>query len=453
MFGRLYSLWIELKASLWFVPGIMITISVLAAVGLIEYDAVTGSKWKKEYPFLFGVGADGSRGMLTAIASSMLTVATLAFTLTISAITQASAQFTPRIFRNFLRDRTNQFVLGYFVSVFAYCLVILRTIRGGEEGVFVPAISIFIGLLLAFGGIVVLIYFIHHIASSLQITNIIGEIVDETKDSIASMFPEKMGEPAAENDEPETPGGKELAENEIDWVAIPSFSSGHIQFVDAEGMINFAEEQDILIRMEAAIGEFVGTGATLASVTGPNIGKENGKEVSELADEINDLFSYSRHRAIDQDIGFGLRQLVDIALKALSPGVNDTTTATNCIDNIGELIAEIGGRRIPDPVRMRDGKIRVIAKAPDFEAYVKTGFEQIRISGRANIAVFLHLAAAFDLLATRTNAVDRLEVIERQLALLGEYASMTLSTNDEKLQIINRIDRARGRIKEKKDVA
>ena len=201
--SRLDQLWTEVRASLWFVPGIMIIVSIALALALIEVDSVTKTDWLTSYPRLFGLGADGARGMLTAIASSMLTVAALAFSLTLNAVMQASGQFTPRILRNFMSDRANQFVLGYFVSVFAFCLLVLRTIRGADEIKFVPSFAVMTALLLALGGILVLIFFIHHIAASLQITTILDKITGETKKAVEHIFPEEVGE-AADPDEQAT---------------------------------------------------------------------------------------------------------------------------------------------------------------------------------------------------------------------------------------------------------
>ncbi len=198
--NKLKLFWANLRASLWFVPGLMMVGSIALALVLIEIDSGIKGEWLARYPRLFGLGADGSRGMLSAIAGSMLTVATLAFSLTLNAITQASGQFTPRIFRNFMRDRANQFVLGYFVSVFSFCLIVLRTIRGGDELKFVPSLAVMTGLILALGGVLVLIFFIHHIADSLQITTILDNITDETKMSVEKLFPQQLGR-AATGDE------------------------------------------------------------------------------------------------------------------------------------------------------------------------------------------------------------------------------------------------------------
>ena len=189
--NRLNQVLVNLRSSLWFVPGIMILGSIALALVLVEIDSRTGEKWLSNFPLAFGLGADGARGMLTAIASSMLTVAALTFSLTLNAVSQASGQFTPRIIRNFMRDRANQFVLGFFVSVFAFCLIVLRTIRGADEVKFVPSLAVMAGLMLAIGGILVLIFFIHHIAASLEITNILDNITEETIDAIEEFFPEE----------------------------------------------------------------------------------------------------------------------------------------------------------------------------------------------------------------------------------------------------------------------
>ncbi len=440
MTNRLTSFWIGLRTSLWFVPGLMIASSIGLSLLLVEVEGrgdMIGSDWTSRYPLLFGVGVDGSRGMLTAIASSMLTVAALVFTLTLNAINQASGQFTPRIFRNFLRDRANQFVLGYFVSVYAYCLVVLRTIRSGDEVNFVPSFAVVTGLVLALGGTVVLIFFIHHIAASLQISNIIGEIVDETKKSIRRLFPDEVGTPIGDDAE-------DIAEtaddaDKDDWIKVASQRSGYIQLVEVDDLAEFATNNACIVRMEAGVGEFVGTGSRLVSVL-PSAGHELGDD--KLAD-LNDLFVIERDRTIEQDVDFGLRQLVDIALKALSPGINDTTTAVNCIENLGELIGKLASRDFPATKRVADGKDLIILKAPTFADFVSTAFDQIRISGKGNFAVFIKLALAIELAAGRTDSRSRLSTLRSQLMLTAEYAEMTLETDDEKRRVLDPIERVR----------
>ncbi len=431
MMNRLVNFWANLRASLWLVPSTMIAASLALALILIEIDTRTGSERLTDYPLLFGLGADGSRGMLTAIASSMLTVAALAFTLTLNAVTQASGQFSPRIFRNFLRDRANQFVLGYFVSVFAFCLVVLRTIRGGDELKFVPSFSVIAGLLLALGGVFVLIFFIHHISSSLQITSILGDISRETEQAIERMFPERMGQPAPVEHLDILQSNRQQNE-----VKIPVLSGGYIQNVDTEGLLGFAERHGVVVRMEHGIGQFAGRGGNLLSLIGDR-GDESFPAIfnDRIIRELNDLFSIERHRTIEQDVGFGIRQIVDIALKALSPGVNDTTTAINCVDFLGEIVGDIAGRRMPGKIRSKNDAPLVIVAAPDFQDYVETAFDQIRISGKGNLAVFVRLLKAIAFAADRANDKSRRDILRNQIDLTVDFAEQTLATDHEKKKL------------------
>ena len=429
---------INIRASLWFVPGVMITFSVILAFVLVEIDDVTNNEWLLNYPRFFGLGADGSRGMLTAISSSMLTVAALSFSLTLAALAQASAQYSPRIMRNFMRDRVNQFVLGYFVSVFAYCLVVLRTIRGADEIKFVPSFAVLVGLVSAIGGVIVLIYFIHHIAVSLQVTNIIEHISNETIEAIETLFPQEFA--AAAHEEKREDVRQRWKEER--WVEIPADEYGYIQYINTESMLEFAEENDLIIKMDRGIGQFVGRGAILASVT------HHSEKSDVIFDDdfnvnVNSFFNINRFRTIEQDIGFGIRQIVDIALKALSPGINDTTTAVNCIDFLGVIIGELIRRNLPVDVRAKDGDVRVIVHTPAFQGYIETAFDQIRISGKGNQAIFERLIAVFGYIARLTNIEDRIAIIKGQLQLIEEYAMETLDTEYEKEKVANSLKKVR----------
>lgn len=435
--NKLNQLWTDLRGSLWFVPGLMIAVSIALALILVRIDSGFDLNWLDDYPLVFGLGADGARGMLTAIAGSMLTVAALAFSLTLNAVSQASGQYTPRIFRNFMRDRANQFVLGYFVSVFAYCLLVLRTIRGADELKFVPSLAVLAGLVLAIGGILVLIFFIHHIAASLQITNILDNITEETTEAIKKLYPQELGEAAT---------GEEKRESweafvEKVWIKVPAEQGGYVQNVDTDGLLNHASENQLLIKMCLGIGAYAGRGATLVEVTSA-VG-----DVAALGSEgvgaINRLFSIGRYRTIEQDVGYGIRQIVDIALKALSPGVNDTTTAINCIDNLGEIVGEIARREMPEKVRSKDNVPRVTVAAPGFDDYVETAFDQIRISGKANQAVFERLLSTLAFIGECTRAPDRRGVLASQASLIGEYAAQTLSTDYEKEKVRHRLSETR----------
>lgn len=434
-------IWAELRASLWFIPMIMFIGSLLLAIGFIRLDVAIDTKWLRESSPIFAISTDGARAMLLAVAGSMLTVVALSFTLTLNAMTHASGQFTPRILRNFMRDRSNQFVLGYFVGTFAYSLLGSLSIRSGESVQFIPVLTAFAGLIITLGGVIVLIFFIHHISTSLQITTIIDNIVDDTKVSIDHIFPKHLGDPAKQDERLQA----WHADANQAWTTITNRTPGYIQNVNTEGLIAFAEEHNIIIRMERRIGHFVPSGATLVSITHDITTDKLTIELDDKkAEELNDQFAVGRHRMIEQDTGFGIRQIVDIALKALSPGVNDTSTAVNCVQFLGDVVGVLARRQFPLKVRSSEGLPRVITLAPTFEDYVEGAFDQIRISGAGNIAILKYIVEAITYIATCTDDKTRQDVLKKQLQLVKEFGEQTLQTEYEKEKLRNKLLKARG---------
>src|SRR5664279_4837155 len=199
--SKLKRLWSSLRGSFWFVPSVIVAVSIALAVGLVAMDSTGSQPWMARWPRLFGSGAAGARGMLSTIAGSMMTVVGVTFSMTLVTLALASSQYTSRILRNFMRDRVTQVVLGIFAGIFTYCLLVLRTIRGGDEREFIPSLAVSFGVVLAIGGISVLIFFIHHIASSIQASNIIASVAAETLVAVDRLFPEKLGQGPLRDDE------------------------------------------------------------------------------------------------------------------------------------------------------------------------------------------------------------------------------------------------------------
>ncbi len=424
------SLWDRLHSSLWFVPSLLVTSAVVLALGLVEIDA--SAEWSnlhERWPRLFGAGAAGSRGMLSAIASSMITVAGTAFSITIVALALASSQYTSRILRNFMRDRANQAVLGTFLGIFVYCVVVLRTIRSGDEGAFVPSLAVLFGVVLSLVGIGCLIFFIHHIASSIQAESIIKSAADETIVAIDRLFPDEMGEAAGPDAGP-VPDPASAA-----WQPIPAQETGYIQAVDGDGLLRFARERETVVRMERGIGEFIVEGAPLVAIAGGSP-PEDG-----LADAVAGLFTVGRQRTTFQDVGFGIRQIVDIALKALSPGINDTTTAVTCVQYLSAVLARLAARRLADPCRTDGGKIRVIVRGANFPGLLGEAFEQIRRNAEGNVAVLLAMLDALEVVAGRTHDAGRLVAIARHVELIAEVARRSIPSLPDREGIEAALDR------------
>ena len=416
MRNRVRHLWERFSSSLWFVPTIIVLGAVVLAMGLIEADAWLGREGLMErWPRLFGAGADGSRGLLTAIASSMITVAGVTFSITIVALALASSQYTSRILRNFMRDRINQTVLGVFLGVFVYCLVVLRTIRSGDEGTFVPAVAVLGALLLAFVAIGFLIFFIHHIAASIQATNIIAAVAGETLKAVDRLFPTEVGDPAIEC----TPADGDSDLSRQPWFTIAARTTGYIQGIDADTLFAVARERDVIVRMERGIGEFVIDGSPLAAAAGKPLDDDARRK-------LHAAYSIDTHRTVHQDAAYGIRQIVDVALKALSPGINDTTTAINCIDFLGAILARLAQRSIDTPYRSEGGQVRVVTRGPTFPSLLAEAFDQIRQNAEGNVAVLERLLQILEILVERTADDQRRRALRLQADVIGETAARSV---------------------------
>lgn len=430
--NRLRSGWEDLRASLWFVPALIVVLAVLLAIGLIELDPFTSRQHLTErWPRLFGAGAEGARGLLSAIASSMITVAGVTFSITVVALALASSQYTSRILANFMRDRANQSVLGVFLGVFAYCLVVLRTIRGGNDGVFVPALAVLGGVLLAFVAIGFLIFFIHHIADSIQATSIIQTTARQTLEAVDRLFPGEIGEAAAE---PAADVREAEPTARRDWSTVPAAETGYIQSVDGEMLFDIARRESIVVRMDRAIGDFVIEGRPLVSVTGK-------APTEELVQQLTGAYTIGRHRTVHQDAAYGIRQIVDVALKALSPGINDTTTAIICVDFLGAILTRLAPRKIEAAHRSDGRELRLIALGSNFQELLSEAFDQIRQNSDRNVAVFLRLLGIVEILLAVTNNHVRRRAIFGQANLIGETAVRSVPAAEDRAKVTTVVDR------------
>ena len=430
--NSLKQLWSILRSSFWFLPSLIVTGSIVLAVALIGVDFTGSEQWLARWPRLFGVGADGARGMLSTIAGSMMTVVGVTFSMVLMTLALASSQYTSRILRNFMSDRVTQVVLGVFAGIFTYCLLVLRTIRGGEDGVFVPRLAVSFSVVLAMGGIGVLIFFIHHIAASIQASNIIASVADETMLVIDRLFPEKIGDGWVDDDEAYTTPPP-LPENI--WKAVPAKGNGYIQSLDNAALLRLACENKTIVRMEYAIGEFVVRGSALASLA---LEKPPEKEITTT---LQAAYTIDRHRTVKQDSAFGIRQIVDMALKALSPGINDTTTAVMCVDYLSAILARLASRPIPPSHRYEKGELRVITKGPSFESQMSDAFDQIRRNANGNVTIFLRILQALQMLAGLAPGPRRRRALFEQMQQIAELAACSVDSTHDRAKIEARLMR------------
>ena len=364
-------------------------------------------------------GAEGARSVLSVIAGSTMTVVSIVFSITITALAQTSAHFGPRILRNFTRDRRNQFVLGAFVSAFLFSLLVLRTIRTEEGATFVPYISVNVGIAFALLSIGVLIFFIHHIATSIQADLLIARIGEECREAVALMFPQHLGEGT---DEP----GQALpaAPYEQDG-AVASESVGYVEAVGDEALFDAARQAGVLVTVMARPGDFVSVGQPLAHVA------PSGALNERLAAELRDGFSIGDRRTPEQDLASSVQQLVEVAARALSPGVNEPFTAMLCIDHLGAALRSLAGRRLPPPLRKDDaGKVRIVAHPLSFPEIVELSLGMIRryADGASDVHTML-LRTLRDLAPSLRREADRAALLV-QVRQIGRDALAIRNAHD-----------------------
>ncbi len=386
---RLGARWSEVRSSLWFVPTLMALGAVALATGTVWLDQHGVGSPDTDW-FILIAGAEGARGVLSTVAGSIITVTGVVFSITIVVLQLASSQFSPRVLRSFTEDRANHLVLGVFIGTFIYSLLVLRTVRSefADYSRFVPTLSVNTAVLLAVISMGFLIYFINHIARAIQAENIIARVTRDALEVVERLYPEELGEGA----EPEETHAYQQAPAEP---VVAASRSGYLQRIDPDLVMKFAQTHDVVLRIEPRIGAFIVKGdAVISVVTGA------GATLPER--EIKDAFVIGAERTRDQDVERGLIELTDIAIRAMSPGINDPTTAMACVHRLTEIFMQLGSQRFPPVVRKgTDGAVRVIAPRADFVELLRLAYDSIQLHSQANPMVMATLETSLRRLLQR----------------------------------------------------
>lgn len=359
--------------------------------------------------------------MLGTIAGSMMTIAGVVFSMTLVALTLASSQFGPRLLRNFMSDISTQLVLGTFVATFLYSLLVLRTIRHAESEAFVPHLSVTLGLLFALASIGVLIYFIHHVSVSIQADEIVGRVGAELVGGIERLFPDQIGrgEPLRSD---AAPAADIPAVFDETSKPVGAKGDGYIQFIDADALMHTATEEDLVLRVSKRPGHYINVGSELLRVW------PGERMTDQLAKRLNEAIVLGKQRTPAQDVEFAVSQLVEIAVRALSPGVNDPFTAIRCVDQLGSALCHLAGRATPSSYRRdQHHKLRVIAPPVTFASIVDAAFDQIRQNARNNAAVTIRLVETIGIVLARScRPEDRAALLRQaEIILRGAYEGLT----------------------------
>lgn len=406
----------SLHSSFWFIPTLMVVLAMALSLVTIGIDQRLESDIVGNLGWAYALGPSGSRAILSAIAGSMVTVATTAFSITIVALQLASSQFGPRLLRNFMQDTGNQIVLGTFIATFVYSLMVLRTINGMDEHEFVPHIAVTCGIGLAIASIGVLIYFIHHSATSIQVDHVISKVGCELDEMIDRLFPKQIGRGASKH-QSERLSSDISANFDCEATAIQATSSNYVQAIDTDQLIQIAIDRNIQLQLQCRPGDFVIKGSPIALVYPV---ESSGKK---LVKQINDAFVLGSQRTDQQDVEFSINQLVEIAVRALSPGINDPFTAIRCIDQLSAALCHLAQKEIPSPYRYDEQEqLRVIAEPVTFADVTDTAFNQIRQYGQTSVAVTVRLLEAIAVIAPFTHTkLDRAALLRH--ATMIEYGS------------------------------
>ncbi|MCO5101343.1 MAG: DUF2254 domain-containing protein [Burkholderiaceae bacterium] len=391
---QLLEIWDRLRTSFWFLPSAMAATAIALSFGMIELDNMLGSTLARNLDWIYTFGPEGARAILSAIATSMITVAGLTFSITMLTLQLASSQFGPRLLRNFMRDRGNQLVLGTFLSTFLYCLLVLRTVRGVDDASFVPHVSVAGGVLLAIASIAVLIYFIHHVATSIRIETLLAELAGETRCAIDRLYPQELGRGAParrEDDDPQAPLPDDFHRGAR---TVRVDASGYIQAIDGDALMRIACEHDLIVRIEARPGRFV-TERDPVFCAYPR-----ERVPDETVRQLRAVVVVGRDRSPLQDLEFSVRRIVEIAQRALSPGINDPTTALYCIDRLDEAFGRLARRALPSPVRRdENGRLRVVSEVVALDELACNAFAAIGRYALADADVISRLLPAMGRLA------------------------------------------------------
>jgi len=420
-----------LRTNLWLIPAI----EVIAAIALF---AATTAIDRAAYHHAFSVPSwvisgtsDAARQILTAIAAAVITVVGVVFSIILVTLTLASTQFGPRMLRNFVRDRGTQLTLGTFVATFVYAVLVLVSIGPGPYGDFVPHIGVTVTLALMVADLAVLIYFIHHIASAIQLPQVIASIARDLTEAV-----EIQGGPETRAGTIERgPSSVELLTRmEEDGGAVTAADSGYVQFIRLRSLVRFAEGANVVICLNHRPGHFIVQGHPIGTVWPP-----------EAAPRVNEVLGRAHitgpYRTLTQDVSFGIDQLVEIAIRALSPAVNDTFTAMTCVDWLGDNLCKIVNQWHPTRVhRDNQGFIRVIAAQPSYDRLVQRSFEKIREASSGMPAIMIRQLDALAKIMTETATMGQRRVLLDQAAMIQRASERSVPEEADRADVRRSFD-------------
>jgi uncharacterized membrane protein len=419
----------------------MTLVAIGLAIVMVRVDDTDTVRQFAARGWLYAGRPQGATVLLSTIAGSLIAVAGTIYAVTIAVLTFASTQFGPRLLRNFLRDRSNQLVLGAYVATFMYSLLVIRSIGDPGGGApdhpnLVPHASIAVAMLAEAICVGLLIYFIHHTAVSIQAPAVIANISRDLMHSITRLYPGTMGlePPPAEYADA---AADALTRSDEDAACVRFSHRGYIQALDGDRLMRLAESHDLVLRLECGPGDYVSAGDVLARIwPAANV-------TPRLDRALNDLFVLGWERTQLQDHEYHLNQLVEIAVRALSPAINDPFTAMQCLDRLTEALRSFAQQDQPSPCRYDgSGHLRVVTtNVQTFAELTSICFDKIRCYGQSSVDVTIRLLDGLASIATWARRPADLAVVERHAVMLERGSRTAIAEEWDRDRIDERFKR------------
>lgn len=415
MTARLRKFWLSVNASYWFLPALFSLAALLLATFTIWLDRSGWAEFLSDVTWLQPARPDGASNMLTVISGTMIGVASTVFSITIAAVAYASGNYGPRLLTNFMEDRGNQFSLATFIGTFVYSITVLRTVRAEDEVPsnledavastmpgFVPQLSLLVAFALMSLSVAVLVYFLNHIPSSIRINTVLKGIGSRLLDEIEELFPdENKGQHAGK-----APDG----------TPVSALDTGYVQAISFKRLERLAKRENGKLKLAVRTGDFVHPEVTIAYWADMDV-------VDDCPDdEVRAAFTLGSMRTPSQDMQFLIDELVEIGLRALSPGINDPFTAVTSVHWLGAATAELARRNLTRSYASNGEEPRLVLLEDDFEHFVARGFGAMRSGVATNrIAALVTFDALVDAASTLDDE-DRRAVIKQEGELLVTQA-------------------------------
>lgn len=395
----------DLAETFWVLPAAMVAGGILLAMGLLAVDRYWLPKDTVSW-WLYDGGGSGARALLGAVASSTIGVAGTIFSITIAALSLAAGQMGPRLLRNFTRDRGNQLTLGIFLGTFSYALMVLRSVRAEDEGAFIPHLSLSIAILLAFVCVAMVVFFVGHMAGRINVDTVIALVGQEIAGTVKRLAQDKPG------DRPPSDAFWN------DAVVLRDDRRGYLQHLDDQGLADWAETNQAPIWLLVRPGDYVFPGAAIALIKG---------EAEGAAAAVRAATALGTQRVSSADLEFAVRQLVEVAVRALSPGVNDPNTAISVLDRLGASLCEVAQVHLPTGVVLREGKPVLVRPSVDYAGLTDAMFHMIRQNAAGSPAVLIRM------LDVLTAVIDVEQDPERRTELTS-HADLVLGDGERTIE-------------------